>query len=237
MMKNILAFGDSNTWGLIPGTHERYPWEKRWTSILQKKERCRNTHIIEEGLCGRTTIFEDALLNGRNGLDILSALLKIQIPLAAAIIMLGTNDCKTLYGATAYVIGKGIALCLDELIKELPAYRILLVSPILLGENVWKQEKAPEFVPTSVLVCKQLKEEYRKIASIKGNVFIAASDYAAASSIDDEHLTEEGHAVLADILYKKLIDMGVIWYISPIYYDTMCSCSSNIIMYRCLSIF
>ena len=36
MMKNILAFGDSNTWGLIPGTHERYPWEKRWTSILQK---------------------------------------------------------------------------------------------------------------------------------------------------------------------------------------------------------
>ena len=92
-------------------------------------------------------------------------------------------------------------------------------------------------VPTSVLVCKQLKEEYRKIASIKGNVFIAASDYAVASSIDDEHLTEEGHAVLADILYKKLIDMGVIWYISPIYYDTMCSCSSNIIMYRCLSIF
>ena len=37
-MKNILAFGDSNTWGLIPGTHERYPWGKRWTSILQKKD-------------------------------------------------------------------------------------------------------------------------------------------------------------------------------------------------------
>ena len=55
-----------------------------------------------------------------------------------------------------------------------------------------------------------LKEEYRKIASLKGTAFIAASDYAVASSIDDEHLTEEGHAVLADILYKKLIDMGVI---------------------------
>ena len=96
-MKNIMAFGDSNTWGLIPGTHERYPWGKRWTSILQKKERCRNTSIVEEGLCGRTTIFEDALRNGRNGLDILPALLKIHIPLDAAIIMLGTNDLSLIH--------------------------------------------------------------------------------------------------------------------------------------------
>lgn len=26
-MKSVLAFGDSNTWGLIPGTKERYSWE------------------------------------------------------------------------------------------------------------------------------------------------------------------------------------------------------------------
>ena len=32
-MKNILAFGDSNTWGLIPGTKERYSNEIRWTGL------------------------------------------------------------------------------------------------------------------------------------------------------------------------------------------------------------
>ena len=209
-MKNILVFGDSNTWGLIPGTHERYPWGVRWTSILQEKERCNNTRIIEEGLCGRTTIFEDELRPGRKGLDMLPVLLETHNPLDAAIIMLGTNDCKILYRAPAHVIGKGIVLCLDELLKVIPADRILLVSPLLLGENVWKPEKDPEFDQASVLICKQLKEEYIKIASAKGTAFIAASDYAAASSIDDEHLTEDGHSALADILYNKLIEMKVI---------------------------
>ena len=79
-MKNILVFGDSNTWGLIPGTHERYPWGVRWTSILQEKERCNNTRIIEEGLCGRTTIFEDELRPGRKGLDMLPVLLETHNP-------------------------------------------------------------------------------------------------------------------------------------------------------------
>ena len=37
IMANILAFGDSNTWGLVPGTSERYPWGIRWTSIVQQK--------------------------------------------------------------------------------------------------------------------------------------------------------------------------------------------------------
>ena len=36
-MKQLLCYGDSNTWGLIPGTKERYPWGLRWTSILQEK--------------------------------------------------------------------------------------------------------------------------------------------------------------------------------------------------------
>ena len=58
-MKQLLCYGDSNTWGLIPGTKERYPWGIRWTSILQEKLGSSDVHVIEEGLCGRTTVFED----------------------------------------------------------------------------------------------------------------------------------------------------------------------------------
>ena len=70
-MKRILAFGDSNTWGLIPGTKpfERYSEDIRWTGILQKK--LPDAKIIEEGLCGRTTIFEDRFRPGRKGIDTL----------------------------------------------------------------------------------------------------------------------------------------------------------------------
>lgn len=35
-MKQILCFGDSNTWGLIPNTNKRYEWGVRWTSLLNE---------------------------------------------------------------------------------------------------------------------------------------------------------------------------------------------------------
>ena len=61
-MRKILCYGDSNTWGLIPGTKERYPWGVRWTSLLQEKLKTRDIRILGEGLCGRTTVYEKEYL-------------------------------------------------------------------------------------------------------------------------------------------------------------------------------
>ena len=36
-MKQIVCFGDSNTYGYIPENGERYPWGVRWTSLLNEK--------------------------------------------------------------------------------------------------------------------------------------------------------------------------------------------------------
>ena len=36
-MKQILCFGDSNTWGLVAGTMKRHSWNERWTGILQER--------------------------------------------------------------------------------------------------------------------------------------------------------------------------------------------------------
>ena len=49
-MKQILCFGDSNTWGLDGETGKRFPWEERWTGILQEKLADRDIRIVEEGL-------------------------------------------------------------------------------------------------------------------------------------------------------------------------------------------
>lgn len=66
-MKEILCFGDSNTYGLIPGTKNRYGRDTRWTGLIEQQLYGKGCRIIEEGLCGRTTVFEDELREGRKG--------------------------------------------------------------------------------------------------------------------------------------------------------------------------
>ena len=208
-MDSILAFGDSNTWGLVPGSKpaERYPWEVRWTGILQKY--MGGTRILEEGLCGRTTIFEDGLRPGRRGVTSLPLILESHRPIRAAILMLGTNDCKSVYAASEYTIGKGIELCLDELEKYIPAERILLISPICLGDDVWRPEKDPEFAEESVHISRRLKSVYSRIAEERGTLFLAASDYTNADVRDDEHLNEAGHRAIAKAVYEILKEKGI----------------------------
>ena len=104
---NILCFGDSNTWGYKPDKTGRFDENTRWTALLQKKLGP-EYHIIEEGLCGRTTVFQDELRESRRGLDMIGVTVEMHNPLDLVIIMLGTNDCKTRYGASASVIARGL---------------------------------------------------------------------------------------------------------------------------------
>lgn len=208
-MDRILVYGDSNTWGLIPGTKQmRFPRWMRWTGILQ--ERCSDVKITEDGLCGRTAGFEDEEELGRNGAETLPCSLKKHGPLDAAVLMLGTNDCKTQFHATSEEVTEGIRRCLDELKKQIPAGKILLISPIHLGEDVWQPEKDPDFDAQSVLLCRELKEKYEKAAEEAGCLFMAASDVVTADPADDEHLNEEGHQLLAEAVEKKLRESGVL---------------------------
>ena len=136
-MKQILCFGDSNTYGLIPGTaNQRYGWGTRWTSILDDKVRTKGYRIIEEGLCGRTTVFDDPFRTERRGTEMLPAILESHRPVDIIVLMLGTNDCKSVYSATPEVIGQGIEQLLDQINTVNPDAKILLVSPIYIGERI-----------------------------------------------------------------------------------------------------
>lgn len=136
-MKQILCFGDSNTYGLIPGTtNQRYGWGTRWTSILDDKVKTKGYRVIEEGLCGRTTVFDDPFRTERRGTEMLPAILESHRPVDTIVLMLGTNDCKSVYSATPEVIGQGIEQLLDQINTVNPDAKILLVSPIYLGERI-----------------------------------------------------------------------------------------------------
>ncbi|MCR5368684.1 Lysophospholipase L1 [Eubacterium ruminantium] len=208
-MKKVLCFGDSNTWGYDPCTKNRFPKEVRWTGILQGKLKYEDTKIIEEGLVGRTTVYEDLRRPGLKGIENIIRIFDGPTDIDAVVLMLGTNDCKTANKTTPKDIARGIDKCLDVILKYVPAEKVLLISPIHLGKNVWKKEFDPEFSEESVRVSKGLKKEYSRIAAKRGVNFLAAADYVSPSSKDQEHLNEAGHSRLANIIYNKLINMNV----------------------------
>lgn len=203
--KSILCFGDSNTWGLIAGTKERYPWGVRWTSLLQEKLPFPEYRVIEEGLCGRTSIFEDPWRKGIAGDQALPILLESHKPLSQIVLMLGTNDCKKNYRATVEEICDGIQKLIDQIRKVTPDCPVLLVSPIALGDGVWEDGYDPEFEKWSVEKSHQLPAAYARLARRNGISFLAASDYAVPSEVDREHMDAEGHRKLADAIYHKIL--------------------------------
>ncbi|MFR2746783.1 MAG: GDSL-type esterase/lipase family protein [Roseburia hominis] len=206
-MKQILCFGDSNTYGLIPGTKDRYDWDTRWSGRIGQRLWEDGCRIVEEGLCGRTTVFDDPLRDGRRGTELLSVILETHKPVDVVVLMLGTNDCKTMYDTSAEVIGRGVERLLDQIRSSTPDSKILLMSPIALGEGVGEAGYDPEFDESSVAVSKRLPEVYRRIAHERGISFLAASAYAKPSEEDREHMNEEGHAALAEAVYAKLKEM------------------------------
>lgn len=210
--KNILCFGDSNTFGYIPSGKGRYEEDVRWTGILQDSLRDRDYHVIEEGLCGRTTVFHDPYREGRCGADVFPGILESHAPLDVIIIMLGTNDCKKVYNASAQTIGKGIEKLLGQIRDKSPKSKVIIASPILLGKGVWEEGFDQAFNENSYEVSKRLPEVYRKIADKYGTYYFRASDYAEPSELDREHMDVSGHRSLAraitDMILKIINDDG-----------------------------
>lgn len=143
--------------GAIDGeSRKRLPWGVRWTSLLQEKLNKEEYRVIEEGLCGRTTVFEDPLRDGRKGTALFPTLLETHAQVDVITLMLGTNDCKTVFGASADVIGKGIIRLLDQVQEYAPKAKVLLMAPIYLGEKVWQEGYDQEFSRESVIVSRNL---------------------------------------------------------------------------------
>ena len=138
--KNILCYGDSNTWGQTPDkTGQRRPANIRWTGVLQKNLG-NGYSVIEEGLSSRTTDLDYAKKPGRNGRVYLEPCLDSHAPLDIVVLMLGTNDFKIEFNRSAVEIAEA-TLELVKLIQEKTAKydgnpaKIVLVSPILVDGN------------------------------------------------------------------------------------------------------
>lgn len=206
MKKRILCLGDSNTWGYIPGTGNRYEKEVRWTGRLEMALR-EEYEVIEEGMNGRTTAFTDRIEPGTCALDYLYPCLVSHFPLNYIIIMLGTNDTKLRYGVNAVEIGYGM----DEILLQIEdTCRRKNQNPekiIIAPAELYSKKEWVEFSEESCRKVKQLTNEYRKIAELHNAKFLSVPEIFNVDCIgcDGIHFTEEGHRRLADEL-KKLVE-------------------------------
>lgn len=203
-MVKILCFGDSNTFGYIPGGRGRYDRRTRWPGRLQSLLG-EQYHVIEEGLNGRTTVFEDTCVSGRCGLDAIGAAVELYGPLDFLVVMLGTNDCKTQFHASAGEIAEGLRMLLKKAeSSSLKPFQTLIISPAPLTEKVYQHHFGVEFDEASVRVSKELAREYEKLAEEFQCGFLDASKVTKVSPVDGVHLEADGHKRLAEAVAKKV---------------------------------
>ena len=210
---NLLCYGDSNTWGHDPTQGgRRFDHGVRWTSLLAGMLGG-DWHLYEAGLCGRTAVFPDPFDPEMCGRDTLSVCVRSHRPLDVVILMLGTNDLKHCFHATAEEISRG-AEGLVQLIRRLPPEDsgepdILLVSPILVGENIEETCFAEMFGGLHARrVSQQLAGYYRQVAQRCGCHFLNAAEFAQPSREDAIHLDAAGHRALAAALREKVLEIG-----------------------------
>ncbi len=200
LMKEILCFGDSNTWGWNPKTQERYPKKERWTGILQ--ERLGDEYqVIEEGLCGRTTVCDDPIEGFKSGKKYLIPCLETNKPLDLVIIMLGTNDLKKRFSLSAFDIALGAGVLVDITMRSSTgrmekAPQVLLVAPTPLGRIFeW-----PEMFEGGLEKSKLFFKHFRDIAVNYGCEFFDAGKVIQSSLVDGVHLDPEAHRALGEAL-------------------------------------
>ena len=209
MKRTVLCFGDSNTWGFIPGTDcERYLPEVRWPGVMAAALG-NGYRVIEEAQNGRMTAWDDPVSPFINkcGATHLPVVLESQKPIDLAILMLGTNDLKNHMGHNAWAIADGMGALVDIVLasdagptKRPP--RVLVVSPVPVN--------AEGVCPFSHLfdlaapLSRELAAAYREIAETRGVEFFDAGAHASCPPTDCIHIDAEGHASIGAAMAEKV---------------------------------
>ena len=214
MKKHILCFGDSNTHGYCAdpadclGGGIRFTEEQRWTQLLQEALG-QDYLVIEEGLSGRTTCFDDPIHEGLNGLDYIYPCLKSHEAIDLLIIMLGTNDCKDRFYSSAACIGLGMARLVSKA-KSTDCWggktpNILVIAPPPIGEGMLTSSVAATMGQLCVEKSRQLADSYREQCELLNVSFLDAGAIGCEfNTVDFMHLTSRGHRTLAEALTKLI---------------------------------
>ena len=203
-MKQILVYGDSLTWGIVPGTRRRLPFAQRWPAILEAGlvNLGHPVRVIEDSLNGRRTVWDDPFKPGRNGLAGIEQRIEVNSPLALVILMLGTNDFQSVHQHNASHSAQGIASIVRAIRRapiepDMPVPAILIVSPPIAGTAVGTM--ADKFAGARERG-RGLGAAYEAVAAEMSCAFFDAGAIIGPSHVDGVHLDADQHPILGNAL-------------------------------------
>lgn len=206
--KTIVCFGDSNTHGYNSRTNGRFSENERWTCLLDQYLG-KDYRVMEEGLSGRTTVFDDPLFEGLSGLSCIFPCLMTHEPVDLLIIMLGTNDTKERFNATPENIAKGLERLTQKAINTKDAWRkapnILLITPPPIEPEYASSNVSGEMGVSCVKKSQALAPLYEEVAKRLGCHYLDAASIEGMEMYpyDYMHLSPKAHELLA----KKLAEL------------------------------
>jgi lysophospholipase L1-like esterase len=203
-MRTVLCYGDSNTWGYDPATRTRFPPHVRWTGVLAGRLAA-EFRVVEEGLNGRTTRWDDPIEPGRNGLTSLRSCIESHQPLDLILVMLGTNDLKRRFNLSASDIAQSAAELAEMAWRfaQTPdgsRAKVLLVAP----PSVSTLTEFDQMFDGAREKSRQFSRYFRLAAGWRHLPFFDAGSVIVSSEKDGIHFDAEEHRKLGEALADEV---------------------------------
>src|SRR5215218_6258264 len=191
-VKTILCYGDSNTWGYVPASGERFPEDVRWPGVLARE------------LGGGFRVIEEAL----NGRDYLRPCLESHRPLDLVIVALGVNDLKARFFASASDVadGAGVLVSIAQRSGTAPdggPPAVLLAAPPPVG----RLTELAEMFAGAGEKSKEFARQYRRVAQKYGCGLLGAGELVRPSGLDGIHLEAGEHRKLGEAAATRVKEM------------------------------
>ena len=209
--QQILVYGDSLTWGIVPDTRRRLPFAARWPGVMEAALHAAGhpVRVIEDCLNGRRTAWDDPFKPGRNGLVGLEQRIEINSPLALVIVMLGTNDFQVMHPHDAWMSAQGLAAVVRAIRRAplepgMPPPPILIVAPPEIAAP--RGPIAAKFRGAEARSA-GATDAYALVATEESCAFLAAASVTAASRVDGIHLDADQHQTLGQALAGAVAEL------------------------------
>lgn len=210
--KTILVYGDSNSWGFIPGSaKKRFPPAIRWPGVMAR-ELGPEWRVVDEALCGRTSAFDDALapfLVERNGLKFFGAALESHLPLDVVVIFLGINDVKPRFALPPVDIASGVEKLIAVARNPLVGPEGTGLPPAVLVVCPPPIEEVPENLgPTyrgGAAKSRELRPFFRQMTARNNAPIVYAEDFVSVDPADGIHFSADAHGVLGREIARRVI--------------------------------
>lgn len=203
-MKTVLCYGDSNTWGYNPVTQGRLPRDQRWPGVL-RAELGEGYLIVEEGLNGRTTVWDDPIEGYKNGKEYLIPCLETHKPIDLVVILLGTNDLKMRFSVSACDIANSAGVLVDIVLKSATgpgdqAPKVLLLAP----PPVSRLTAFAEMFEGARAKSERFGAHYGRVARERGCAYLNTAKVIVSSDLDGIHLEPEEHDKLGRAVAERV---------------------------------